>query len=239
MTMGCNDESSGAGGNAGTGGSAGTGGADMVMLSVSVTEAQSLVPAGPAFEGVELCETDTTNCATTDADGLASIMVPAGKEISYTLEKDGYMPYLVADVTDETLFDVTGPWAMYSDDLTTEMFEALGIVSPTGGQVGLRAVSGGLVNGIADATFDLVDEAATPFYNAEGNWAPSFDLTATTSIGQGGFAEQSAGEYQVAFGGTATNCSPQIAWPGDAPNRIKIPVKVGYMTFSTMDCDQP
>jgi hypothetical protein len=244
LTVGCSDESgtggaAGSGGAAGAGGTGGVGGADTVTLSITATEAQSLAPIGPALEGVTLCQTDTTNCATTDAAGAASIEVPANKEISYTLEKDGYTPYLVADVTDDTLLDPSGPWAMYSEALTEDFFNALGIVSPTGGIMGLRAVAGSLINGIAGVTFEIVDETATPFYNAEGDWAPSFELTATTSIGQGGFVEQPDGEYQVEYGGTAMNCSPQIAWPGSGPNQIKVPVKAGYLTFSTMDCDEP
>lgn len=234
ITIGCGN---GDGGAAGMGGTGGAGGADTVTLSVTTTEAQSLAPIGPALEGVRLCETDTANCATTDADGMASIAVPADQEVSYTLEKEGYTPYLVADVTDETLFQ-TGPWAMYSEQLTADLLEALGIASPMGGQIILRAVSGAIIAGIAGVTFDLIDETATPFYN-EQDWTPSFDLTATTSIGQGGFVEQATGEYQVEYGGAATNCSVQIGWPGDAANRVKVPVRAGYFSFGTMVCDEP
>lgn len=241
LAIGCSDEN-GTGATGGSGGTAGTGGAggnDTVTLSIIATEAQAFAPIGPALEGVRLCQTDTTNCAMTDADGAASIVVPANQEISYTLEKEGYMPYLAADVTDDTLFEPSGPWAMYDEELTNDFYDALGIGSPTGGIIGLRAVAGSLVNGIAGVTFELVGETAMPFYNAEGSWAPSFDLTATTSIGQGGFAEQPTDEYQVEYGGTAANCTPQMAWPGDGPDQIKVPVKAGYLTFSTMDCDEP
>ena len=63
------------------------------MLSVTVTDAPSFEDfSGPPLEGVELCETDTTNCAMTDADGLASLMLPTDQEVSYTLSKEGYVP---------------------------------------------------------------------------------------------------------------------------------------------------
>jgi hypothetical protein len=240
IAVGCGDDGNGNGGSGGTagmGGTGGVGGTDTVTLTVTTTEVQGLVPIGPALEGVMLCQTDTTNCATTDADGMASIVLPADQEVSYTLEKEGYAPYLVADATDETLFQ-TGPWAMYSDQRIADLFEALGIDSPMGGQVILRAVSGSIIDGIAGVTFDLVDETATPFYN-EQDWTPTFDLTATTSIGQGGFVEQATGEYQVEYAGTATNCSVQIGWTGDAANRVKLPVRAGYLSFGTMVCDEP
>lgn len=237
ITIGCGEESDGTGGTGGTAGSGGSGGSDTATLSVMTTEAQGLAPLGPALEGVKLCEADTTNCATTDAAGMASITLPADQEVSYTLEKDGYAPYLVADVTDNELFQ-TGPWAMYSDALLVELLAELGIDSPVGGQIILRAVSGTVIEGIAGVTFDLVGETATPFYN-EQNWTPSFDLTETTTIGQGGFAEQATGEYQVEYGGTAANCSVQIGWPGDAQDRVEVPVRAGYITFGTMLCEEP
>ena len=234
VTVGCSDEGAGTGGAGGDGGS---GGSDTVTLNVTTTEAQSLSPIGPALEGVRLCEADTTNCATTDSDGMASIELPADEEVSYTLEKDGYAPYLVADVTDDALFQ-NGPWAMYSDALIEELLGELGVASPMGGQLILRAVSGSVIEGIAGITFELVDETATPFYNQQ-DWTPSFDLTATTSIGQGGFVELATGEYQVEYGGTAANCSVQIGWPGDAAGRVEVPVRVGHISFGTMVCDEP
>ena len=160
-------------------------GSDTVILSVMTTEGEGFAPIGPLLERVRPCETDTANCATTDADGMASIALPADQQVSYALEKDGYTPHLAADVT-----------------------------------------------------FDLIDETTTPFY-FEQDWTPSFDLAATTSVGQGGFVEQATEEYQVEYGGTATNCSVQIGWTGDAPNRVKVPVRAGYLSFSTMVCDEP
>ena len=142
------------------------GGSDTVTLNVTTTEAQSLSPIGPALEGVRLCEADTTNCATTGSDGMASIELSADEEVSYTLEKEGYAPYLVADVTDDALFQ-NGPWAMYSDALIEELLGELGVASPMGGQLILRAVSGSVIEGIAGITFELVDETAAPFYNEQ------------------------------------------------------------------------
>lgn len=240
--IGCGDETTATGGTGGDGGAAGMGGGGSggdggaagakVALSVSVTEAEGVSPIvrGPAFEGVELCETDTTNCATTDADGLAEIMVSANQEISYTVSKDGYAPFLVGDVTDETLLPTV--WPMFNDAMLADAAEALEIPYPyTGGILALQVLPN-----MAGVTFDLLDETAKQYYADEAG-IDTLGLTATTSRGWGGFLEVSPGEHQVEFGGTATNCTPSIAWPGDAANRIKVPVRVGYVSYGSMDCD--
>ena len=102
-----------------------------VVLTVTATEAPSIEApfGGPPFEGVELCQTDTTNCATTDADGHASIMLPFLQEISYTVEKEGYAPFLVADVTDFA-FAASSFWPMFSDAQVAGNFELLGLPYP-------------------------------------------------------------------------------------------------------------
>ena len=196
---------------------------ETVTLSVTVTEAPSFdgnIFGGPPLEGVELCETDTTNCATTDPNGVAQIELPANQEISFTLEKEGYVPLLVGDVTDGTLPSQT--WAMASDELAADFSEINMIPYPwKGGIVGLAVLPR-----MAGVTFDLVDETARGFYaDEEGSW--SLDATATTSTGLGGFVEVPPGEYQVEFGGTATFCAPVVAWPGDAATESRSPSKLG------------
>jgi hypothetical protein len=206
------------------------GGAEPVV-SVYVTEAIGFDGPRPPFEGVELCETDTTNCATTDAEGLAQITVPAFQEVTYTVSKEGFAPYLLADVTDETLR--TTFWPMFSDELWEDFSDALMTPYPwTGGGMFLQVHPN-----IEGVTFLLVNETAKQYYNEVGGW--SLDLTSTTSSGQGGFVEVPPGEYQVEFGGTATNCTPEIAWPGDAPNRIRVQVRAGHFGYGSMACDGP
>ena len=58
----------GVGGDGGTGGVGGIGGTDG---TVDLTVAATYRSVG--FEGVELCETDTDNCDTTDGNGSASM----------------------------------------------------------------------------------------------------------------------------------------------------------------------
>jgi hypothetical protein len=206
------------------------------QIFVSASEATSVSSSGDSIgpaEGVEVCETDTINCVETDADGEARLTLPRDEVVSYTLSKDGYTPWLVADVTEPGFAAVNSTgWIMFSEAQMAELAADLMMPYPwTGGWIALRAFPR-----MAGVTFDLVGETATGYYNDEAGTV-RLDLTATTSGGDGGFLEVTPGEHQLEFGGTATGCVASFAWPGDAPNQIKVPVKVGYITWGTMRCD--
>ena len=249
MTIGCSDEdggggagSGGTGGTAGTGGMAGAGGAagmggsGMVQLSVTATEAPSIdgeIFNGPPLEGVELCEADTTNCATTDAQGLAQIMLPANQEVTYTVTKDGYVPYVVGDVSDAPL--LTSTWPMITDALMVEEGERVGFTWPPDSE-GLLPLA--VSPNRAGVTWEIDDEAATVYYMDEDGVA-QLDLTATTSAGRGGFYDVSVGVREVDYGGTATTCTPGIAWPGSAANQIRVPVRAAHISYGSMNCVEP
>jgi len=208
-----------------------------VALTVTVVEAPSFedIVEGPPLAGVELCEADTANCETTDSVGFASIRLPANRAVSYTLSKDGYVPYLIGDVTDETFTGATsGPWPMARDE-SAEDFSGLNMIPYPwqGGRVVLRTFPA--AEGV---TFDLVGQRATAYYATEDG-VPTLGLTATTSDGQGGFFQVTAGEYQFEFGGAATGCVPGLARPGDSATRIDVSVRVGYFNFGSMNCDEP
>jgi hypothetical protein len=235
---GCSDESGGAAGNGGSGGDGGTGG-------VGGTGGISCIDGEPTvtllatirdrdldqdLEGVRVCETDTDNCQVTNAEGRAFIELPCEQEVSYTLEKEGYVSGLWLDVTDETFQGFSLP--MNSDAQVEEWSEILMLPEPwTGGAIALIPVPRR-----AGVTFELVGQTAQAVYRDEEG-IPDPTLTATTSTGIGNFFEVPAGEYQVEYGGDATNCVPREAWPGDAANRTKVPVKVGFITYVGMSCD--
>ena len=81
-----------------------------------------------------------------------------------------------------------------------------------------------------------MNATATQYYNDGAE--RSCDLTGTTGTDdRGGFVDLDPGEYQVEFGGNVTNCRLRTGWPGDAPNRIRVPVRAGYQTLGAMDCD--
>jgi hypothetical protein len=60
------------------------------------------------LEGVELCEIDTTNCVVSDADGFASLELPADGETAYTAEREGYAPRLYTEVISEDSLPLMG-----------------------------------------------------------------------------------------------------------------------------------
>jgi hypothetical protein len=207
----------------------------MVTLITTVTEAPSIdceLFDGPPLEGVEVCEADTTNCATTDASGVAQIMVPANQEITYTISKDGFAPYAIGDVSEPPSIGST--WPMISDALMMAEGERVGFTWPT--DDGLLPLAAFPLQ--AGVTWAIDDETTTVYYMDEACLAQT-DLTATTSNGRGGFYDVSAGVREIDFGGAASNCTPAIAWPGNAANQIRVPVRAGHFAYGSMNCDAP
>jgi hypothetical protein len=241
--VGCGD-SEGTGGSGGVGGSAGDGGQGGVggsggmvteMLVVRTYEADGW-GVGPPLEGVEVCETDTSNCTTSNDAGLAYLELPANREISYTMTMDGHMPWMAGDVTDETFQDEGRPgYPMYPDEYIREFAEANMMAYPLTGGLASHHMNPTRTAGV---TYELVDATGRVYYlDDDPARTMRFDLTATTSDGFGGFWELPAGAHQVEFGGAATNCAVALSWPGDAPNRVKVPIKVGHITLASMNCD--
>ena len=228
--------SGGAGGTAGTGGSGGVG---PVELNGSLKVVDFGTPNQPV-EGAAFCETDTDNCDLTDPFGLATIevVVPADKRISYTFTKEGNASVLYTDVVDDML-----PMALFcftqSNETTEEQSALLETPYPPEGTgtVDVTAFEpGGRLSG---ATFELVGDASGKAYYFDANFLPSLDLTSTTTWGAGGFVEVAPGEVEVRLGGTATNCVATRGWPGSEANTVKLPVKVGFISFGRVVCDAP
>jgi len=206
----------------------------LTMYVVEPVEGLGVILDGPRLEGAEVCQTETEppNCVTTDVNGEARLVVPRDKEISYTATKEDYAPFLNGVVTERSKGQAT---FMLSDAQVEALADDLGIEYPlTGGIVALRVFPR-----MAGVTFAVDDETAVGYYVDEAG-AVRLDLTATTSKGDGGFLEVPPGVYQIDFGGTATTCIPGRGWQGDAENQIKVPVKVGHITFGQMHaCDEP
>jgi len=207
-----------------------------VELAVFASDATGPSQTGtePPLEGVEVCEIDnTSNCAVTDENGEARIKLPREQLTGYTISKDGYVPWLVGDVTDDTFSFSSAGWTMFTDELAADATPEIGTPDTwTGGWVALRAFP--LMAGV---TYELLDTTAAAYYTDEEGLV-DVDLTETTSDGDGGFIEVPPGVRQVEFGGTAKDCEAAIAWPGDAdaPNQIKIPIRTGYITYGNMNC---
>jgi len=186
-----------------------------------------------ALEGAKLCETDTTNCELSGANGEVTIELPIG-ETSYTLEKEGYGSYVAAVVMPaEGRSHVFG---MRSEEHLVAQYNRVGSQYP---MVGMGRILLELTPPFAGATFELINATGKPYYyDEEGNWSP--DLTETTSWGWGGFVEVSPGVFQVKLGGTAERCAPGVVgWPGDVEDSIRFPVRAGYTTTAGWFCPPP
>jgi hypothetical protein len=215
----------GTGGAGATGGAGGAGGTLVTVLTVEVTKYAD----GTRFEGVQLCQADTENCVLSDAEGIAVLELPAFQEIIYTLEKEGYGSWLVGDVTD---WPLEAFFPMLSDAENEAIADDLMITYPWEGGVLVVATTPRM----AGVTFDLVDgTAASWYFDEEGN--ARLDLTETTSNGQGGWFELTSDEYVVELGGTASGCTTAFAWPTEGENRIRVPVREGFGTWTNMVCD--
>jgi len=240
--------SAGTGGTAGTGGSAGTGGtgAEVRQYQLRFLEFDS-EGVSSAVEGVEFCEADadTENCDMSNAAGIVTLNVPDDREITFTMEKEGYGKWVVGDVSDDTYESFTTR-PMYTNAQLEVIATQLDTAYPwTDGIVGLvrwPSDQAGVTFMPVGSTGDAVGD---PFYYDAATGEYSLDLDATTSVvdshllplGSGGFTEVTSGVQQFEFGGTAGDCRTTWAWPGDAPNRIRVPVREGYRTYGSMRCD--
>ena len=199
-------------------------------VSVGVTEYVSLSDLQGPLPGAEVCETDTNNCVMTDAEGLATINLPSDTDVSYTITKEGFGSYLISDLNNGRL---EHRFVMYGDEELARLAPLMGTTYPwtDTGIIILRVYSE------PGVVFDLVGQANEPFYFADGD-TPSTELDGTTDDGRGGFTDVAEGEYQVEFIDSQVACRPFTAWPGDMDNRVRVPVKAGFISYSSMSCGQ-
>jgi hypothetical protein len=189
---------------------------------------------GIRLEGVEVCDLETGRCVMTDAEGRAQLDFPVGAQISITATKEGYASYLVPKVLDTSIYrGLNLQLDMVSTAEVAKQHDRIGAPYPMRDTGTVVVVL--LQNKIAGATFELVGATGTPFYHdEEGHWSPS--LGATTSWGDGGFAEISHGEFQVNVGGAAWRCGVVHAWPGNDDDSVRFPVRVGFVTVASVLC---
>jgi hypothetical protein len=163
-----------------------------------------------------------------------SIQLPVGEEMSCTIEKEGHVSHLLADVVRDDRYET---FALETDRDRAREYERLDSPYP---MRGTGAIVIELHPEVAGVIFELVGATGKEFYvDEEGNWTPN--LSATTSGGSsrsgGGFVEVTPGEYQVELGGTAESCVRQTwGWPGDRDNSVRLPVQENHESYVIMSC---
>jgi hypothetical protein len=211
-----------------------------VQLDLQVIEFEPGASVDPPLEGAEVCEADTSNCDTSDSEGMVTLDVPANSELELLVNADGYGPTLTPLTTSED--DVDGQVTpLLTEDVLTVLAGALGTPYPLTDD-GLIAVSAlvapvsGQDNGIGGVTF-TPDSSGTLYYLDE-NEIPRTDISATTEpSGAGGLVEVAPGTLELTLGGTASNCTIASGWPGSDSTSIRLPVRAGYITQGFVTCD--
>lgn len=213
--------------------------ADTVTVALTVVEFEPLTTDTP-LEGAEVCVADTANCATSDADGMVTMEVPANAEIVFEVTAAGYGPTLTPQTTtDQDVATQLSP--LLADSVVSLLAGILDTPYPFEG-TGVIAIST-LVepvdadgNGIAGVTY-TPDQTLVSYY-LDQDEIPRLDGTATAEpSGAGGFIEVAAGTYEVTLGGTASNCVVVAGWPGSGESSVRLPVRAGFITQGIVTCD--
>jgi hypothetical protein len=189
----------------------------------------------PPFAGVQVCQTDTDNCTWTEEDGEARLALWPEERIALSAAKEGYLSLLQPYVPDAPACgrQCTVTFVMFSDEDVARDFESLQSPYPQR-DTGSVTI---FVNPppFPGATFTLVTATGKAFYE-EGNGTLHLELEATPPSGMGGFVDVSPGDHQIELGGSAQDCAPALAWPGDRSNRITVPIRAGHWTTAGVVC---
>jgi len=92
---------------------------------------------------------------------------------------------------------------------------------------------------LAGVTFELIGTSGVRWYSdSDGVLTTSIDATTEEGVGggRGGFVEVAPGVFEVEYAGAASNCTRGIGWPSEMPNRLRIPVRDGYISYASMAC---
>jgi hypothetical protein len=256
----------GTGGSGGTGGNGGTGatGGTPSETQTVYYEFYERSPGGeePRLEGVRICGTyaDTTqSCETSNASGRAAIEFRTNEEFTSTIEKEGYGPFISGLIIGATPYGegwVPSPTLSFPLEPDSDL-EALAAQLETsypwqGGIVAL-SVNDSTVSAytsLEGVTFvpvgSTVDEVGDAFYYDAATEQYSLELEATSAAvpvfslplyGEGGFTEVTPGVQEFEIIGAGDCHGPGVGWAGDEPNRIRVPVRDGFLTFGRIECD--
>ena len=211
-----------------------------VRVNATVLGAQQPFGDAVPLDGAEVCLDGTSTCATTNADGQASLVVPGNQELAYaiTAEPD-FFPVLSPQVSDTDI--ILDPQFTLLSNATFMVFADL-IGTPWPPTTAVNSII--LYEkpypdtvGIAGASFELVEGTGQSYYLSDSN-LPSTSLTETQSNGTGGFIEASEGTLEVSVTGVSGCDEYSNAWPGSAPDQVRFPSRVGYQTIVLWRCGE-
>lgn len=204
--------------------------ADRAPLAISVT---TWPGASVPMEGVEICETDTQNCALTDFQGFARLYLPVDEEVSFTLVRDGYQSELQPFVMPPT--ETTLRLTLGTEQRLQEQFDAAMSPYPPKDTGMIVIATTPPCEGVTVEAYGSAGKGRIFYIGDNSEW--DLDLDATSRAGISEVIELLPGEYRVELGGSASNCFPLTGWPSPFENSVRLPVKAGFFTEVRMACD--
>lgn len=208
-------------GGAGAGGDGGSGGSvPTVSISFVIIDAFSQSPVA----GLSVCDhADSSNCATTNANGSATLTLP---DTDVTVEYSGnsYRPHLIALGQGATNGTVTT--FATAEALLTQALSAMSVTEdPTKGMVASGATAGAMASLIPAS-------GAGPVYSAD-NGFPDPNLTTASSVGTFLFANVDPGTPELAVTHGSLTCTHDLGVMGSLPNQTPVPVEAGALTIGS------
>lgn len=225
------------------GASTGTGGLTGPTIEVHVLVENPVTTPGTPIEDVELCVLDLpVECAHTDAEGRATLIVPANARIWATLVKDGYMSALVGSVTSDMDLELTAPFIPRAlAEIVAESADV--VLDITKGHVILAAVTYPTppktnYPPVAGVSFSLEPPPASgPHYVDMTNFVDPA-LTATGERGGGVTFNSEPGMALLTASHPTLPCQAFIAQPGMQPNTYDVRILADFVTYVTIVCGE-
>ena len=212
--------------------------ASEVTATITATELSADIPE----EGVEICITNFSGyaCATTDADGVATMTVPAGADVLFRFSKEGstYVPSISPVSTPEIDFAFEGEMV----DLFLAQILAAGVgaeVDETKGQLFISA--GGpddLPSDESGYTFTIAPAGCDGFFYFNESAAPDPALTETSGAGAAAAVNLEPGDYTFTFAPPdSRRCRFESGWQSGELSG-SFPIEAGTVTIVGLeDCE--
>lgn len=200
---------------------------ELVALEVRLPMTFSYFEDGQPIVDMRICTDGVEICATTDDTGSA-IATSTSTEMLIRGGVPGSYPHLwpytkpaqpgsaLAIGARRTTID------LFANDIGHPFNEATGTIGYQAIDEDTRPVSG------VSAT---IQPASGIQYFVNTNATASAELSATTSVGSGAFAQVAPGTVTLSFDHPTLSCAPIVlGWPGSAPGTVRAFVRAGHVT---------
>jgi len=189
--------------------------------------------SGNGIEHLAVCELDTDNCDTTDADGFATLSLPAETDFALTIVGGSYAPFLM-------------PLRTTSEELVVDNFLApqsiYELAADTAGlqydlNLGVMAVSLVDVDHVPVAGYSgAISAGEGTFYIDDLGLAVDLTLTATSAAGRLFAMNVDNDMLTLTLDGPAT-CWPREHYWTTSANEATMPVLPGFVSGVLLQCD--